>query len=592
MTEDKLAFAELGKKQRETAERLQALTTRLMFALSRRKAPNPGIEAPGPDLYFKMATAWWSNALSNPAKAMGQQSGFWENSMRAYIDALKTLWNTDEAEASKDKRFVGEDWANNPWFNYLMRQYQVTSGAIQAAVEELDTLPETEKRRLRFFSNQIVNLMAPNNFLGSNPEALRRALETEGESLFLGLENLVSDLEANDGELLVKLVDESAFEVGGNIATSPGKVVLRTKMIELIQYSPTTDEVHEIPLVIFPPWINKFYILDMKPQNSMIRWLVGQGYTVFVASWVNPDASYAEVGLEDYIQDGYLAAFEAAEKICKTKKINVVGYCIAGTTLALTLSYLKQTGDTSVNSATFFTALTDFSDQGEFTPFLQDDFINGIEVEVNRHGILPARVMSRTMSFLRSNDLVYGPAIRSYIMGETPPAFDLLYWNGDSTNMPGKMAMQYLRGLCQRNAFAEGRLELMGKTLSLADVEVPLTAVVAQTDHIAAWKDCYRGVQKMGSTDKTFIVSESGHIAGIVNPPSKKKYGHYTNPDLTADTGSWLDGADYHEGSWWPRWEIWLKERSGKLVAGRAPGKNDGSDLGQAPGTYVKVKAT
>lgn len=591
MTEDKVAIAELGAKQRETAKKLQTLTTRLITALSRRNAPNPGIEAPGPDLYFKTAAAWWSNVLSNPAKAMGQQSGFWENSMRAYVDALNTLSNKDEAEAPRDKRFAGEDWANNPWFNYLMRQYQVTSSSIHAAVEDLETLPEKEKRRLRYFSDQIVNLMAPNNFLGSNPEALRRALETEGESLLQGLENLVFDLEANDGELLVKLVDESAFEVGGNIATSPGKVVLRTKMIELIQYAPTTDEVHEIPLVIFPPWINKFYILDMKPQNSMIRWLVDQGYTVFVASWVNPDATYAYVGLEDYIQDGYLAAFDTAKKICKTKKINVVGYCIAGTTLALTLSYLKQTGDASVNSATFFTALTDFSDQGEFTPFLQDDFIDGIEVEVNRHGILPARVMSRTMSFLRSNDLVYGPAIKSYMMGETPPAFDLLYWNGDSTNMPGKMAMQYLRGLCQRNEFAEGRFELMGKSLSLADVEVPLTAVVAQTDHIAAWKDCYRGVQKMGSKEKTFIVSESGHIAGIVNPPGKKKYGHYTNTDLGSDAARWLSGADYHDGSWWPGWEDWLNKRSGKLVAARVPGKNGGSDLGQAPGTYVKVKA-
>ena len=591
MTQETWDLPEIGHKHRETAEKLQDLTGRLMSALSRRKVPNPGIEAPGPDLYVKTAAAWWANMMSNPVKAFEQQSGFWEHSMQAYVDAMKTVSSDAEVAAPKDKRFAGEDWVNNPWFNYLMRQYQVTSGAIQAAVDDLDTLPDKEKRRLRFFSDQIVNLMAPNNFLGSNPEALRRALETEGESLLLGLENLVSDLEANDGDLLVKLVDETAFDVGTTIATAPGKVVMRTKMMELIQYTPTTDKVHAIPLVIFPPWINKFYILDMKPQNSMIRWLVDQGYTVFVVSWVNPDSSFADVGLETYIRDGYLAALDATKKICKTKKVNVVGYCIAGTTLALTLSYLKKTGDTSINSATFFTALTDFSEQGEFTPFLQDDFIDGIEIEVNRHGVLPARVMSRTMSFLRSNDLVYGPAIRSYMLGETPPAFDLLYWNGDSTNMPAKMVMQYLRGLCQRNEFAEGQFALMGETLSVKDVDVPLTAVVAQTDHIAAWKDCYRGVQKMGSKDKTFLVSESGHIAGIVNPPSKKKYGHYTNPDLRTDADTWLEGADYHQGSWWPRWEGWLKERSGGQVAGRTPGKNGGSDLGEAPGSYVKVKA-
>ncbi len=591
---DDTTMAELGQRQRETAERLQTLASRLMVALSRHKAPNPGIEAPGPDLYLKTAAAWWSSMLANPAKAVEQQMGFMERSMQAYGEAMKTLSadDKDDGAAPRDKRFAGDDWVSNPWFNYLMRQYQVTSDAVHAAVEDLDTLPERERRRLRYFSDQILNLMAPNNFLGSNPEALRRAIETEGDSLVHGLENLVADLEANDGELLVKLADEGAFEVGDNIATAPGKVVLRTRMMELIQYAPSTDKVHAIPIVIFPPWINKFYILDLKPQNSMIRWLVDQGHTVFVASWVNPDTTYADTGLEDYIRDGYLAALEAAKRICGQKKINAVGYCIAGTTLALTLSYLKKTGDRSVNSATFFTALTDFSDQGEFTPFLQDDFIDGIEVEVNRNGVLPARVMSRTMSFLRSNDLVYGPAVRSYLMGETPPAFDLLYWNGDGTNLPGRMTMQYLRGLCQRNEFAEGSFELMGETLSLHDVGVPLMAVVALTDHIAAWKDCYRGVQMMGSRTRNFIVSESGHIAGIVNPPSKRKYGHYTNDDMKLDADAWLDKASFHEGSWWPRWDAWLAKRSGRLVAAREPGKDGGGDLGDAPGTYVKVRAS
>jgi len=384
-------------------------------------------------------------------------------------------------------------------------------------------------------------------------------------------------------------VDETAFSVGDNIATAPGKVVLRTRMMELIQYTPTTEQVHEIPLVIFPPWINKFYILDLKPENSMIRWLVDQGYTVFVVSWINPDRRFADTGLEDYIIYGYLTAIAAAKAICATDRVNVVGYCIAGTTLALTLAWMKTQGDTSVNSATFFTALTDFSEQGEFTPFLQDDFVDGIEVEVERSGVLPARIMSRTMSFLRSNDLVYGPAVRSYMMGETPPAFDLLYWNGDSTNLPGKMTMQYLRGLCQRNEFAGGRFELMDETLDLRDVEVPLMAVASQSDHIAAWKDCYRGVGMMGSDDKSFILAQSGHIAGIVNAPSKKKYGHYTNADLAQEADAWLDGAAHAEGSWWPRWEAWLRPRSGGSVAARGPVANP--DLGEAPGSYVKIKA-
>ncbi|MBP0484791.1 PHA/PHB synthase family protein [Sagittula salina] len=587
MTEETTNLS-IGQKNREAAERLQQLSVRLMQALSRRKAPNPGIESPGADLYAKSAAAWWEQVARSPARAMGHGLGFWEGSTRAWMGALSPQEDDSPEKAMKDKRFADPEWDSNPWFNYLRSQYKVSAEAMRAAVADLDTLPEADKRRLRYFTDQIANLMAPNNFLGSNPEALRRAVETEGESLLSGLENLVSDLEANDGALLVKLVDETAFAVGDNIATTPGQVVLRTKMMELIQYAPATDEVHAIPVVIFPPWINKFYILDLKPQNSLIRWLVEQGYTVFVASWVNPDNTLKDAGLEDYITDGFLAGIEAAKEITGQPHVNAVGYCIAGTTLSMTLSLLRQSGDASVNSATLFTALTDFSDQGEFTPFLQDDFVDGIEIEVGRAGLLPARVMSRTMSFLRSNDLVYGPAIRSYMLGETPPAFDLLYWNGDSTNLPGRMTMQYLRRLCQRNEFAEGRFELMGRTLSVADVRVPIMAVTAQTDHIAAWTDCYRGVQMMGSKDKTFVVSQSGHIAGIVNPPSKRKYGHYTNPDLLRPADDWLADAEFHEGSWWPLWDEWLAPRSGGMVPARTV---TSMDLGPAPGTYVKRKA-
>jgi polyhydroxyalkanoate synthase len=363
-------------------------------------------------------------------------------------------------------------------------------------------------------------------------------------------------------------------------------------MMELIQYTPTTDKVRETPIVLFPPWINKFYILDLKPENSFIRWVVDQGYTLFVVSWINPDESYKDVGLETYIEDGYLRAFEEVKAICNVEKVNAIGYCIAGTTLNLTLSLMKKRGDTSVKSATFFTTLTDFSDQGEFTPFLQNDFIDGIEAEIGDTGILKSFIMARTFSYLRSNDLIYGPAIKSYMMGETPPAFDLLYWNGDGANLPGKMAVQYLRGLCQDNKFAEGAFELMGETLSLRDVDVPLCSIACETDHIAAWKDCYRGVQQMGSRSKQFIVSESGHIAGIVNPPTKKKYGHYTNADLSLSPEDWLKTADYTEGSWWPVWEKWLAKRSGKWVAARDPGDAAHPPLAPAPGTYVRIKAT
>ena len=366
-------------------------------------------------------------------------------------------------------------------------------------------------------------MMSPTNFLGTNPDALEKAVATEGESLVRGLENLVADIEANHGEMVVRLADESAFELGENIATSPGEVVYRNRMMELIQYAPATEEVYTTPLIIFPPWINKFYILDLKTQNSLIKWITEQGYTLFVVSWVNPDASFADTGMEDYVEEGFLTAIREVKAITKQKQVNTVGYCIAGTTLHMVLSLLKKRGDTSIKSATFFTALTDFGEQGEFTPFLQDDFIDGIEQEVAEKGLMRSFIMSRTMSFLRSNDLVYTPAVKSYMMGETPPAFDLLYWNGDGSNLPGKMAMQYLRGLCQRNEFVTTGFPLLGETVHISDVDVPITAVTCQSDHIAAWKDCYRGFRQTGSKDRTFILSESGHIAGIVNPPSKKK---------------------------------------------------------------------
>jgi polyhydroxyalkanoate synthase len=312
---------------------------------------------------------------------------------------------------------------------------------------------------------------------------------------------------------------------------------------------------------------------------------------LFVISWINPDDTYADVGLEDYIEDGYLAALREVKAITAQEQVNCIGYCIAGTTLSLTLSLLKKRGDKSIKSATLFTALTDFSDQGEFTPFLQNDFIDGIEAEVNERGYLRSHIMGRTFSFLRSNDLVYTPAIKSYMMGEAPPAFDLLFWNGDGANLPGKMSVQYLRSLCQSNDFAEDGFELMGETLKLKDVDVPICSIACETDHIAAWKSCYRGVQQMGSRSKTFIVTQSGHIAGIVNPPSRNKYGHYTNDDMKLGPNEWFDQAKFTEGSWWPRWESWLKKRSGKQIAALQPGTSSHPALCDAPGTYVKLSA-
>ncbi|WP_238364816.1 PHA/PHB synthase family protein [Mesobacterium pallidum] len=576
--------------------RVDELSRRLMHVMSHKKQVHPGLAAPNQELWAKAAASYWSEMLQDPARVLEHQVQYWGETMKHFVAAQHVLaqgkFSAPEDTGPSDRRFAHPLWDTNPYFNFIKQQYQINARALDQAVEDAEGLSPLEQRRLRYFTRQISDMMAPTNYLGTNPEALEKAVETEGQSLVDGLERLVADLEANEGELVVKLADDTAFELGENIATAPGKVVYRNRMMELIQYQPTTEKVHETPLIIFPPWINKFYIMDLKKENSLIRWITEQGYTLFVVSWVNPDHDYADVGLEEYIEEGYVAAIREVKDICRVRQVNVVGYCIAGTTLSMALAHMKAHGDKSIKSATFFTALTDFSDQGEFTPFLTDDFVDALEEQARKSGVLESYIMARTFSFLRANDLVYGPAIRSYMMGQTPPAFDLLYWNGDGSNLPAKMAVQYLRRLCQGNDLAEGRMTLFdGEPLQLKDVDVPLFAVTCETDHIAAWKDCYRGVQKMGAKDKTFIVSQSGHIAGIVNPPSRNKYGHYTNDDLTLDHGDWMAQAEFHGESWWPRWETWLAKRSGKMIEARMPGDNSHPPLAEAPGTYVRVKA-
>ena len=572
--------------------RVEELSQRLIHALSSRKPPNTQLNGPDAELFTRAATSYWSEMMQNPARLFEAQVEYWGQSVKHFMEAQQALVGGEpqEEDGPEDRRFSNPLWKTHPYFNLVKRQYQLNAEAIRKAVEEAEDLDDKDRRRLNYFARQIVDMLSPTNFLGTNPDALEKAVATEGESLVRGLENLVADLEANDGEMLVRLADDSAFELGRNVGASEGSVVYRNRMFELIQYAPTTDEVHATPLLIFPPWINKFYIMDLKPENSLIKWITEQGYTLFVVSWVNPGPEYRDVGMDTYVEEGFLEAIRVVREITGQKQVNAVGYCIGGTTLNLTLALMKHRGDKSVKSATFFTALTDFGDQGEFTPFLQDDFVEGIEAEVEEFGVLRSFIMSRTMSFLRSKDLIYGPAVRSYMMGETPPAFDLLFWNGDGTNLPARMTMEYLRWLCQQNRFATEGVELCGERLHVGDVEVPVCAVSCETDHIAPWKDCYRGVQQMGAKQKTFVVSQSGHIAGIINPPSKKKYGHYTNTSLSGDASAWMEKAKFHEGSWWPRWEKWLRRRSGKMVPARSPGDSGYPELCPAPGTYVVNK--
>jgi polyhydroxyalkanoate synthase subunit PhaC len=591
VTTDDVASAERLDRLNANLKRMEDLSQRLASALTHRRPADPALHGPGADVYVKAAAAMMAEMMQNPGKMIEAQVGFWGKTLKHAVEAQQVLLKGElrapDDPGPRDRRFGNPLWDSHPFFNYLKQQYLLNAEAITGTVAGLEHLDPADKKRVEYFTRQIVDMFAPTNFLGTNPDALERAVATDGESLVQGLENLVRDIEQNAGDLGVTLADKSAFEVGRNIATSPGAVVYRNRLMELIQYAPATEKVHATPLVIFPPWINKFYILDLKPQNSLVKWIVEQGFTLFVVSWKDPDASYAETGLDDYIRDGFIRALAEVRRITGEKQVNAVGYCIAGTTLALTLAHLQRAGDSSVRSATFFTTLTDFADRGEFEAFLSDDFIDGIERQVAADGILDKRFMARTFSFLRSNDLIWQPAIRSYMLGEAPPAFDLLYWNGDSTHLPARMSMDYLRGLCQRNDFARGAFKVFGQPVRLAEVTLPVCAVACETDHIAAWKSSFAGIQAMGSKDKTFILSESGHIAGIINPPAKGKYGHWTNDGPMTTAEDWMAGAAKHPGSWWPRWADWLAARSGRLVAAREPE----APLAPAPGTYVKAEA-
>ena len=592
------ASGEALAKLNQNLTKMDALTKRLVAALAHRRSADPGLQGPGPELYAKAMAAYWTELANNPGKLIERQVGYWGQALKHAIEAQHALATTGKPVAPedpqpKDRRFADPLWSEHPYYNFLKQQYQISAKAIADTVHDLGGRDRADKRRVEFFSQQILDLFAPTNFLATNPEAMSRAVETEGESLVKGLENLVRDIEANHGDWLVTLSDPEAFEVGGNIGTTPGSVVYRNRMFELIQYAPSTDKVHRTPLVLFPPWINKFYILDLKEQNSLIRWIVEQGYTLFVVSWVNPDESHADVTLADYVEHGFLEAIAQAKAVTGVAQVNAIGYCIAGTTLSLTLALLGRRRDDSVQSATFFTTLADFEDPGEMGVFLDDDFVDGIERQSQAKGYLDKFFMGRTFSYLRSRDLIYGPAIKSYMLGETPPAFDLLYWNGDGTNLPGPMVTEYLRKLCMQNALVEGGLDMLGETgLTLADIRTPLISIACETDHIAHWRGAWQSAKRMGSKDKTFILSESGHIAGIVNPPSKGKYGHYTNDgEVDFETAeAWKEAATFHEGSWWPRWDAWLAPRSGRKVAAREPGGPDHPKLAPAPGTYVLTK--
>ncbi len=532
--------------------------------------------------FMRMST----QMLTNPQRLAEAQTALWRQYATLWQNAIQGDAAEPVAAPEKgDRRFKDAEWNENQVFDLLKQSYLITSRWLQKTVGEVDGLDDATRHKVDFYTRQFVDAMSPTNFFHTNPEVIRTTLETQGANLVSGLDNLIDDLESGKG---IRQTDFDAFEVGKNLASTPGKVVFQNRLFQLIQYAPTTQETRELPLLICPPWINKYYILDLKPENSFVAWAVAQGFTVFMISWVNPDQSYAETSFEDYMNEGLVAAMEATLKATGQSKLNVIGYCVGGTLLATTLSVLAAKGDDRVNAATFFTSLVDFEEAGDLSVFIDEEQLKLLDEDMGESGVLNGRRIASAFNMMRANDLIWCFVVNNYLLGKDPIPFDLLFWNADGTNMPHAMHAYYLRNMYLKNLLAKpGALEMNGVPVDLRKIEVPTYILSTKEDHIAPWTSCYRLPQLIGGA-KRFVLAQSGHVAGVVSAPGKTKYGHWTNSTLPKDPQAWLASATEVKGSWWPDWAAWLAKRSGKEVPARDPSKGPLKPIEDAPGSYVK----
>ena len=499
------------------------------------------------------------------------------------------------APAKADKRFRDPEWSDHPGFDVIKQSYLIASEWMNGLVGMAEGLDPMVKRRAEFATRMLTDAASPANYLLTNPAAMKAAMATQGESLVRGAEAFARDLARGGGQgLAVAQTRPDMFEVGVDVATAPGKVVFQNALFQLIQFSPTTQQVYETPLLILPPWINKYYILDLQPKNSMIRWLTGQGFTVFVASWVNPGPELAHYTLHDYMTEGAYTAIAQVMRQSGAPQVNAVGYCIGGTLLACTLAHMAKRGGLAaqaVAGATFFAAQQDFTQAGDLLMFTSDDWMAELKARMAAAGgVLPSKAMSDTFNALRGNDLIWSFFVNNYLLGQEPAAFDLLFWNSDQTRMPGRLHVDYLEDFYRSNKLARGELEMGGERLDLSQVKTPVYVQSSREDHIAPMASVYRGARLFGG-EATFTLAGSGHIAGVINPPAAQKYQHWTNTGLPDSVEAWLEGAVEHAGSWWPHWSAWLAARSGPRVAARDPAAGPLPPIEDAPGSYVKVRS-
>ena len=535
-----------------------------------------------------------AQASFDPQVLLKAQAECWQSSITLWQQAaLGALGQPDQgviAPDADDRRFKSDAWDDGHVFDFIKQSYLLASRYVMAAADSVSGVDDKKRDQINFYTRQFVDAMAPTNFALTNPDVLRKTIDSKGENLVRGFQNILTDLERGKGQLKTRMADTDAFKLGRNLALTSGKVVLQNDLIQLIQYEPTTKAVGRTPLLVIPPWINKYYILDLQPKNSFIRWLVAQGHTVFVVSWVNPASELADKGFDDYLLEGPVTALNAIKEITGTAQSNVIGYCLGGTLLAGLLAYLKETGAADrVASATFLTTMIDFAEPGDLGVFIDDDQIESLEQSMSRDGYLDGADMATTFNMLRSNALIWSFVINNYLMGDEPLAFDLLYWNSDSTRMPAKMHSEYLRTMYLENRFKEpGGMVLDGVAIDIPSVETPCYFLSPQEDHIAPWRSTFAGARLLKGPVR-FVLSGSGHIAGVVNPPESNKYGYRTNRRRPkGDADAWFESATRKEGSWWPDWQQWVSKYSGTKVKPRKPGAKKGFPvLEEAPGSFA-----
>jgi polyhydroxyalkanoate synthase len=581
---------EFSRAMANYAERSQ----RILNAFYERQAKDGGFQIPDPAVISKAFFDVGAKLMSDPAKLMETQAQLFQGYAKLWEQTAKRLAG-EAAEpvvtpSKDDRRFKDKAWEEQALYDTSKQAYLLSANWIQQTVRDVDGLDEKTREKAEFYTRQFVDAMAPTNFAATNPKVLERTIDTKGENLVRGLDHLLQDLEAGEGQLRISMTDADAFKLGENVGSSPGKVVYQNDLMQLLQYEASTEKVAKAPLLIVPPWINKFYILDLQPKNSFIKWAVDQGHTVFVISWVNPDESLSDKRFDDYMLEGPLEAIGKVLEMTGEKKLNLIGYCIGGTLSACTLAYMAAKGDDRVKSATFFTTMVDFEEPGELGVFIDDEQLERLDDYMTKTGYLDGKHMSQVFNMMRDNDLIWSFVVNNYLMGREPLAFDLLYWNADNTRMPAMMHSLYLRQMYLENKLVQpGGITLDGVALDLGKVSVPTYIVSTREDHIAPWKSTYSATQLYKGNIR-FVLSASGHIAGIVNPPAAKKYCYWTNTKTPADPDAWFAGARQHDGSWWNDWQKWVKKHAGGETPARQPGCGTFTPIEDAPGSYVKVR--